>query len=225
MPVFAVVPVQLLERAKSRLAPILSAGERRDLVLTLLDNVLAALGSSSGVAGTIVVSPDPDVLRRIERGPQIAVQQPGRGLNSAIRLGRDRAVERGADAILIVLADLPRLSSDEIDRLLDLSASVAVTLAPDRHGHGTNAMILRPPGIVEPQFGLDSFHKHSDAVARLGLSSAICSLPGLAFDIDTVDDLIALGWLAGVPAQTDERAIEDSLSPAVGKVVPSHQLE
>ncbi len=189
MTVVAVVPVQRLETAKSRLSGILSPDERRHLVTDLLDNVLHALTNASRVDEIVVVSPDQLILQRVARPGVQAVRQPGRGLNEAIRLGRDRAIDLGADALLIVLADLPRLSAREVDELLVVSARAAVTLAPDRHGHGTNVLALRPADAIEPAFGVDSFHRHLAEAQHSGLPVEIVRLAGMAFDVDTVDDL------------------------------------
>ena len=130
MPIFAAVPVQRLETAKSRLASILSAEERRHLVLQLLDNVLAAVEGSNAVDGTIVVSPDPDVLQCVRNSNVIAVEQHGSGLNAAIRLGRDHARTLNSDAFLVILADLPRLTSSEIDRLVEIFQRVSCDSRP-----------------------------------------------------------------------------------------------
>jgi 2-phospho-L-lactate guanylyltransferase len=195
MPLFAVVPVQRLDTAKSRLSSVLSVVERGRLVVELLHNVLAALQGSAAIDGIIVVSPDPHVLALAEASGAITVEQNGRGLNAAIRLGRDRACELGADALLVVLADLPFLTSHDVDQFVELSRASTVTLAPDRHGHGTNAMILRPPMAIEPAFGVDSFHKHAGEAERLGLSRGIFQSHGTGFDVDGIDDLNDLGWL------------------------------
>ncbi len=213
MPIFAAVPVQRLGTAKSRLASILSAEERRHLVLRLLDNVLAAVEGSNTVDGTIVVSPDPDVLQYVRNSNVIAVEQHGSGLNAAIRLGRDHARALNSDAFLVILADLPRLTSSEIDRMVGSSRESAVTLAPDRHGHGTNSMILRPPSAIEPAFGVNSFHKHHDEAVRLGLAINVFQSPGTAFDIDGIDDLVDLGWFSRTHRQRTPNPEIDTASP------------
>ncbi len=195
MSLIAVVPVQRLETAKSRLASVLSPQERSDLVLTLFDNVMTALTGSSAVHRIVVVSPDPNVLDVAHRWRAELLEQTGRGLNAAIRLGRDHAVGLGADSILIVLADLPRVTSDDIDLMVNRSLGMSVTMAPDRHGRGTNAMILCPPNVIEPAFGVDSLLKHQREVEQSGLNANTFKSSGTAFDVDTVDDLIDLGWL------------------------------
>ncbi len=195
MSLYAVVPVQRLETAKSRLASVLSPQERGDLVLTLFDNVMTALTGSDAVNGIVVVSPDPHVLEVARRWDAERVEQLGTGLNAAIRLGRDQAVAIGAESILIVLADLPGVATADVDRMVELSRDAPVTFAPDRHGRGTNAMILRPPHAIEPSFGVDSLLKHRREAQRLGVSAHTFESTGTAFDVDTIDDLVDLGWL------------------------------
>lgn len=225
MPVYAIVPVQRLDSAKTRLASILSAAERQRLVVELLDNVLAALKSSDQIAGAIVVSPDMGILDRAMHADAIPVEQRGRGLNEAIRLGRERAVGLGADGLLIVLADLPKLTTSEIDRLVSTSEKTAVTLAPDRHGHGTNAMILRPPTAIEPAFGIDSFHIHRSEAQRIGLSTKVFRSTGTAFDIDTIDDLTDLDRCGEDHSWRLESGGQRTIVSALGKVFPTRDGE
>jgi 2-phospho-L-lactate guanylyltransferase len=225
MPVFAVVPVQRLDRAKSRLSPVLSGGQRRRLVMALLSNVLRALTNASTVDRVIVVSPDIDVLARARDAGAVTLMQRGDGLNDAIRLGRDLALQQEADTLLVVLADLPYLTSQEVDQLLSLACEASVTLAPDRHGRGTNALVLRPPDAIEPSFGIDSFLAHRGQATRRDRSHHVYNSRGTAFDVDTSDDLTALGSLAEYLGQSAERAPQDSRPSAQEKIVPSHHFE
>lgn len=192
MSLYAVVPVQRLDLAKSRLAQMLSPAERSALVLRLLDNVLPALAGSDLVTGIIVVSPDPGVLQRTSAIGALPLLQVGSGLNAAIRQARDVARAVIARELLIVLADLPFLTTAVIDDLLEASAGAAVTLAPDRHGTGTNALVLRPLNAIEPIFGTGSYQAHrAEAVARQQSLHTFHSR-ATAFDVDTPDDLQAL---------------------------------
>ena len=192
MSLFAVVPVQRLDLAKSRLAQTLSPGERRALVLRLFDNVLVALNGSELVDATLVVTPDPDVLQRAATAGAMPLRQDGRGLNEAIRQGRDYASAHGAEALLIVLADLPLLTTSIVDSLLEASADAAVTLAPDRHGFGTNALVLRPLDAIEPAFGVESYRAHRAEADNQQRSTRTFHSRGTAFDVDTAADLRAI---------------------------------
>lgn len=193
MSTIALVPVQRLAGAKSRLAAHLAPEERHALVLSLLDRVLDALTGATLVDEVIVVSPDNDVLRHARVAGATTVLQPDTGLNAGIRLGRDDAIQRGADTLAIFLGDLPLLSSAEVDAFLDATPEHGVVLAPDRHERGTNAMVLRPPGVIEPAFGADSLRLHQAAIRERGLDVREFRAIGTGFDLDTIADLDELG--------------------------------
>lgn len=192
MSLYAVVPVQRLDLAKSRLAQVLSPVERSSLVLWLLDNVLPALAGSELVTATIVVSPDPVALNHAAMAGTMPLMQVGTGLNAAIRQGREVARENGAEELLIVLADLPFLTTAVVDDLLEASAGADVTLAPDRHGTGTNALVLRPLDAIEPIFGAGSYKAHHAEAGLRQRSLHTFHAQGTAFDVDTAEDLRAL---------------------------------
>lgn len=195
MSLYAIVPVQRLDFAKSRLAPVLSPAERSALVMRLLDNVLPALAGSDLVTATIVISPDPVVLEHAASYGAIPLMQEEGGLNAAIRQGREVARDHGAEELLVVLADLPLLTTAVVDDLLEASAGAAVTLAPDRHGTGTNALVLRPLDAIEPAFGTGSYHAHvAEAIAEQRVLHTFHAR-ATALDVDTPDDLHALSDL------------------------------
>jgi 2-phospho-L-lactate guanylyltransferase len=125
------------------------------------------------------------------------VSDPGTGLNDALRAGRDAAVAAGATAVLMLPADLPLLSTASLEGLLVAAdATLAagdgrpvVVIAPADARNGTNAMLLSPPSIIEPHFGLDSFAAHLRAAAEVESSVQIVDDPLISFDLDTPDDL------------------------------------
>lgn len=195
---FAVVPVQRLDLAKSRLASRLTPDERRDLVITLLARVLDALHSASLVDALLVVTPDQEIAIRAQSSGIEALRQPMSepGLNPAVRLAQPEAIRRGAVSLLVVLGDLPLLTGEEVDALIRLASEQAgIVVAPDRHGRGTNALLLRPPDAIEPRFGVDSLRSHREAAERLGIAVREHRSPGFAFDVDTAGDLAALEML------------------------------
>lgn len=195
MSLYAVVPVQRLDLAKSRLAQVLSPVERSALVLRLLDNVLPALDGSELVTAIIVVSPDSAALNHAAARGAIPLMQEGSGLNAAIRQAREVAREDDAEELLIVLADLPFLTTAIVDDLLEASAGADVTLAPDRHGTGTNALVLRPLDAIEPIFGAGSYNAHRAEAGMRQRSLHTFHAHATAFDVDTPEDLRALSNL------------------------------
>jgi len=189
-----VVPVRALEGAKSRLGAVLDAEERRELVELLLRRTVTAACATAGVDLVAVVSPDPDALAvGVEAGAE-PIAQRSSGLNPGIVEARV-ALRGRAERLLVLPADLPGITAADIAALLamaDLAArggSPVVALAPDRHGRGTNALLLDPPDVIEPTFGGDSRDAHAGLAAAAG--AAYVEADGLlGLDVDTPDDLL-----------------------------------
>lgn len=211
MTTIAVVPVQRLPAAKTRLADHLDPAERRALVLAMLDRVLGAMDAALLVDQAIVVSPDPDVLAFAQARHADGILQTTGGLNAAIRLGRDAAQERGAETLLVTLGDLPLLRGVDVDSLVAAAPDYGFVLAPDRHQRGTNALVATPPSILDPAFGADSLRRHRGVAAARGLSVREYRSLATAFDLDTVTDLAELDRVrtaAGGPLRRGAPATE-----------------
>ena len=200
--VFAIVPVGTLAGAKSRLGEVLDAEERVDLTVRLLRATVAATTGSERIDETLVVTPD-DTVRRVatEAGAR-AIRQRETGLNRGIDLGREEAVAAGAGAVLILPIDLPEVSTDAVDEVLttlDGSRRPLVAIVADRHGRGTNALLLAPPDAIDTCFGGDSRAAHVGAAREAG--AELVELDGpLRLDLDTPEDLLL--------AETTLRAID-----------------
>jgi 2-phospho-L-lactate/phosphoenolpyruvate guanylyltransferase len=109
------------------------------------------------------------------------------------------------------------LDPDELGRLLDDRGDLPqVIVVPDRHGSGTNALLLAPPGAVAPSFGAGSMARHAAHARAAGATVKVRALPSLGLDVDTADDLAALRTaLAARPdAAPRTRAVLDRLVPA-----------
>lgn len=190
--IVAVIPVGELERAKSRLGEVLDAEERRDLVIGLLERTLAATVASSRIAETIVVTPDDEVASIAQSAGARVIRQSDLGLNHGLDEARAAAVDAGATALLVLPADLPGVSPAAVDTLLatlDEADLPLVAIVPDRHGRGTNSLLLAPPGVIDFAFGGDSrvAHRHAADAA----STRVVELDGpLSLDIDTPEDLL-----------------------------------
>jgi 2-phospho-L-lactate guanylyltransferase len=182
------------ERAKSRLAPVLSPAERATLAETMFERTVRLLTARPEVAATLVVSSSDAVLHRAaDLGASGLAESGEGGLNAALELAIENALRQGADAVLIVPADLPLLAAEDIAALLrGAGREQAVIVAADRHRRGTNALLLKPPGIVRPQFGPDSLSAHRRAAREIGISPIEMVSEGLALDIDEPEDLALL---------------------------------
>ena len=199
--IVAIVPVGSLERAKSRLGAVLDAEERRDLVLRLAERTIRAVVATRGIAETLVITPDDEVRELALEAGARPIRQRSRGLNDGLREARDEAIAGGADAVLILPIDLPRVSPEAIGALarvaVDHGAPV-VAIVGDRHGRGTNALLLAPPDVIDVHFGGDSHDAHTSAAAAAG--ARLIELDGaLTVDLDTPDDLLLEESVADVP--------------------------
>ena len=190
MRIHALIPVKGLASAKSRLTPPFSNDERATLTLTMLRHVVATAHASGALARITVISPDTAVLDVAEALGVVALRQRTVGLNPALDEARADAVSHGAEAVLALHADLPRLDPADIMAMVArLPAPPAVVLVPDYTGSGTNALLIAPPDAFPFLFGPDSFARHLAAVERLNLPYAVVSAPGIAGDVDTPDDV------------------------------------
>jgi 2-phospho-L-lactate guanylyltransferase len=212
---FALLPCKPVAIAKSRLAPHVSDANRRALCHAMFHDVLECLCRAQHVEGVAVVSADPRLLDLAVRMRALAVDEGHpRGLNAAVALGTARCVENGAASVLIVRSDLPLVTAEEIDSLFaGIPAGPHVRLARSHEGLGTNALLRTPPTVISTRFGGRSFFDHVAAAEDAGVSHSEVDLPGLSFDIDTIDDLREL-HRALRPTRTLVEARKIGLFPA-----------
>lgn len=184
-----VIPVRAFEGAKSRLGAVLDAEERRDLVERLLRRAVTAALATPTVTRVVVVSPDPEVLAVAAAAGAHGIAQRSGGLNPALQEARSAS---DADRLLIIPADLPAVTATSLAAVLaagDAAGRPSVVLAPDRHGRGTNALLLDPPDVIDPAFGGDSRAGH--AWLASSAEAAFVEVPDvLGLDVDTPDDLL-----------------------------------
>ena len=198
-PIHIVLPMRTVSGGKARLGGALDAEEREELVLGMLLHTLSVLGEWQVCRRIHLVSPDPvvDAATR-QTGVEVSVhRQDGEGLNEGIRLGISAARIEDATSLLVLPGDLPHLSVEALDGLI-MAADAAMTaaaggplvaIAPSDARSGTNALLLRPPEVITPLFGTDSFEAHLRAAAAAGAAVQVVSDPVLGFDLDTPDDL------------------------------------
>jgi len=201
--VVAIIPIRSLTGGKTRLAACVSPEARARLVRRMLLSVVAAARASDALAAIAVVSPDPATLELAASIGAEPVEQEAtaHGLNGAIETGRRWAETRGAGAMLVLFGDLPLLTGDDVRNLVRRDAPLV--LAPDRHGSGTNALLLRLGDSTEGRqfhfyFGPNSYAHHVDESHRLGLEVTTSIAPGTALDLDTSEDLRLVGWASHV---------------------------
>lgn len=197
-----IIPAKPLTRALGRLAAVIDQPTRRALQAAMLSDVLAAAcGYSDQV---LVVTADPVVadLASTAGAQVVADAAPPQGINHAVMRGVGVVGDRAA---LIVMGDIPGVSTDELRRVATAADSErAITIGVSGDGTGTNAMLLRPAGVIAPAFGAGSLARHRHAARTVGVECSLVSAPGLALDIDTPEDLAAFVHGAGGPSHTRE---------------------
>jgi 2-phospho-L-lactate/phosphoenolpyruvate guanylyltransferase len=194
MPTAAILPVKRFVHAKQRLTPALGDGARRALASAMFEDVLAALRHCSLIDTVIIVSSEP-VVRDVIDDEVVLLPDPAeKGQSHATLTGLARASALGFDRALLVPGDTPLMDPLELDNLISNAAlgEVDVIIVPDRHGAGTNAVLLDPMSSFHPQFGPGSRERHEEQARRRGLSHTVEQVPSLLLDIDTPDDLAEL---------------------------------
>ncbi len=191
MTLWAIVPVKPLKRGKSRLASALSEIERVELNRLLLERTLRTLIELKEVEEVLVVSRDSSVLAIARELGARTVQEDGAPtLNTALKRATVVAQIYASRGVLVIPADLPLLTSDDILTLLERATNPPViVIAPDRHQKGTNALLLSPADIIEYDFGQDSFKRHCERARKAGARLEIVDIPTLGLDLDLPEDL------------------------------------
>lgn len=196
MRTLAILPIKSFGASKQRLSGLLGRGSRQALAQAMFLDVLAALRRVRGVDAIAVVTADyaAESAARNE-GVHLLYDPSETGQSEAVMVGIRHAVDRGFERVLLVPGDTPLIEPGELDSLLeraeeDLAQAVIV---PDRHGAGTNALLLSPPQALAPSFGEGSLERHRSAAAAAGLSHRVEAIASLMLDVDTPEDLGLLG--------------------------------
>jgi len=192
MKLWLLVPVKSFHEGKSRLTKVLSVHERVALNQAMLAHVLASSQAANVLAGILVISRDRAALAQAKAAGVAAVREQGYDLNQALTQAAQAAVGWGAEAVLILPADLPLLAADDIRQLYRLGATqpgIVITRSPDG---GTNALLVRPPGAIEFAFGTGSFARHTQLAQRADVPVQVYASPTLALDVDWPEDLARL---------------------------------
>ncbi|MBN9390181.1 MAG: 2-phospho-L-lactate guanylyltransferase [Chloroflexi bacterium] len=206
--VWVIVPVKALVEAKSRLSPVLTTAQRRNLAFQMAGHtlcVLQTLQKKGLIAGFVTVSRDPVVRTLTQKyggvflPEKISGTSPDVALNAALtQAARWTTATYSPDALLILHSDLPFLRWEDLANLLRHAQAQPgqeiALLSPDRHGRGTNSLFLRPPALLnfEFLFGENSFKKYQDFIKGAGLEPTLYPLPNLGFDLDYPEDLAAI---------------------------------
>jgi 2-phospho-L-lactate guanylyltransferase len=204
--IWAVVPVKDTTNAKYRLRDALSKKLRRQLALAMLEDVLAVLAASPGLAGSVVVTEDVAAMSlAVMYRADIASEGAREGQTGAVMAAARRLALEGRSAMLTIPGDVPLVTPEEIAQIIAAhDRTPDFVIAPAHDARGSNAILCAPPDAVPLKFGDDSFLPHLDAARAAGLEAKILRLPGLGLDIDNPADLAAF---LKIPSNTRARAL------------------
>jgi 2-phospho-L-lactate guanylyltransferase len=190
----AIVPVKAFVAAKQRLADALARGSRASLAQAMFSDVLASLTRAEAVDAIAVVTNDLAAETLALGVATILHDEAEAGQSQAAEIGLRHAQAGRVDRALLVPGDTPLIDPVEVDALLERTAreGVAVGIVSDRHGTGTNALVLNPPDAIAPAFGPDSLQRHVAAAETANRTHRVEPCESLAHDVDTPEDLVEL---------------------------------
>jgi 2-phospho-L-lactate/phosphoenolpyruvate guanylyltransferase len=202
----AILPVKRFAEAKQRLGASIAGPMRLELARAMVADVLHALAQTASIERTIVVTRESSVAAAArEQGALVVQDEPEAGQSAAVRIGVRRALAEGIERVLCIPGDCPALDPAELDRLLGagtgdhtardraaVRSAGEVVIIPDRHGTGTNGLLLTPPDAIEPSFGPGSCARHRALALAAGAACRMERPQSLLLDIDTGADLVAL---------------------------------
>lgn len=188
------VPIKNLAGAKQRLSEVLAQERRTELARIMFKDVCAALSEVAERPTVAVVTNDAYAARLAEQcGFEVIRDEENLGESAAISMATTEAEKRGAEFTLVLPADIPLVTAEEISTILAAAPPRGTVLVHASDGRGTNAILRRPANLFPCKFGNDSFLPHRAAARATGLPVVVLdSLPGVALDIDRPDDLAAL---------------------------------
>ncbi len=203
MIIWAIIPVKPLHDSKSRLADVLSADERAALTSHILESTLHVLDRVKDIDRILVVSRDRKALKVARTGGASTYSETDKqGLNSALTRASHIAAAKKADCILIIPADLPFITTEDVEKMIEQATEEvvvgisgdggcqhrAIVICSDHNRDGSNALLICPPTGFTFQYGPNSFNLHLEEASRLGMSARVVEASGIKFDIDTEED-------------------------------------
>jgi 2-phospho-L-lactate guanylyltransferase len=203
MNIWAIVPVKPFNRAKSRLAQVLSPEQREALAEKMFRHSLEVLTSVRQIAGVLVISRDTKVLAIARDHHVHTVQESGTPeLNAALLRASQVVRTQGANGVLVLPADVPMIAAEDIEQILHMGRyNTTVVLAPDHNEEGTNALLVNPPGLIPFAYGLGSFKRHLMFAEEAGATVRIYRSDRMSLDIDVPADLDLYHQLTEQPVQ------------------------
>jgi 2-phospho-L-lactate guanylyltransferase len=229
----AILPVKRFSLAKQRLGESVADTLRLELARAMVADVLLALAETECSEITIVVTLEESVAQAAaELGALVLDDVAEAGQSAAAELGARHAIASGIERVLCVPGDCPALDPLELDALLKSPAGGGergasepeVVIVPDRHGTGTNGLLLNPPDVITPSFGPESFERHRALALAAGVPCRVERPGSLLLDIDTGADLAALRALPIAERTGGQRALAPNTRAVLARAASASTL-
>jgi 2-phospho-L-lactate guanylyltransferase len=189
MKTLAIIPVKPFREGKSRLSGVMTDTERYQLNVHSLRQTIHVIKNVEDIDGTIIISRDPEVLETARSLSLKTIMEIGQGLNRAL-YQVNNTLNKDCDRVMVIPTDLPLLSREDIQKVLDLGCEKpVVVIVPDRHHRGTNALLVNPVGCIRYRFGINSAKKHAFEAQKRDIPTIITDIPGISIDLDMEEDL------------------------------------
>jgi len=190
MRTLAILPIKSFDDAKQRLAHELNSSTRRVLAEAMFSDVLVALRRTPSISEIVVVTADHGAQRIAAGYGATVLDDNDEGQNVAASNGVQQALRSGAERVLLVPGDCSLLDPKDLEQLIARPVGDrSVLIIPDRHGTGTNALLLTPPDAMTPAFGPGSCQRHVYSARVAGAVPEVVEFASLALDVDTPADL------------------------------------
>ena len=185
------VPVKRFSKANERLCTTLSPRQREGLARVMLEDVLSSISLCKCADKVVLVTAEPEAMETGQRfGAETIAEQTQWSESSSVEFAMKKCDEMGAGSVLVVPGDIPLAQWWEFDAVMEKDdGEKRIVAVPSRDGTGTNALMIRPPGIISPSFGENSFMRHKKIVADMGIEFSSLILSGIGLDIDAPEDL------------------------------------
>lgn len=194
MKIAAVIPMKSLHSAKSRLSNILTAQQRKNLAMYLLDATIKELKKSNFISEIIIVSNDKALKQYSCINNLKFIKDSDEGVNQAVILADKYCIDKGINANIVIPQDLPFISAKEIDKICTISNKYhkCIIICPSKRFDGTNVLFRKPPDVIKTHYDNNSYMNHLKEAYKFKIPIESLDIVKLRFDLDTKEDLLEL---------------------------------
>jgi 2-phospho-L-lactate guanylyltransferase len=184
------IPVKSMGNAKQRLADALDQHHRTLLAEAMLRDVLTAVSRVADRVDVFVVTGDADARAlAAEFNFSVIHDHRNESETAAIEMATAWCEDRGYAATVVIPADIPLITSAELQAVLDEAPPTGAVFVPAYDRRGSNCVLRRPANLIPLRFGNDSFLPHCEAMQKTGKPLIILEMPGIGLDIDNPHEL------------------------------------